>query len=452
MNARLAGLFALCAVSSIVACSPGASDEAASSDQAQTQTTPGTSLVVPPPGSTNNPISAADQALIVSAWKNAKKKFYDDQSGYFGFNNQSTGQLSWSRPAANQAPQYSEVATVPCPAYYGELVCHFYQHMPSYQHVIPNVRGCFSQLANGRLKIPARGNNPAHDGVYPEMWDYCMYQDYDAVAGRNPGAYDLDLINTNKAAGNEIGVLRFLDDDIRPVFQFIMYTWYEPNTYVLADQQAILSQVYSAFGLPVPAARRGLSTHPQAATIIPAMKAYFEEAANHPPKKAASPPQPPPPPPPPPPPLGALPGTSYGNTSGTTNAWSPNYLAGFPVTITTAGQLQQFGIVTGPNNGAIQTIMALYTDAGGNPGTLVTSTAATPLWGNDERIAPLATPLLAPGKYWVMAEFNGTVQIGTVGGQGKTMHYVSHPFGSALPANPGMSAYSTQHALYVVVN
>jgi hypothetical protein len=57
-----------------------------------------------------------------------------------------------------------------------------------------------------------------------------MYQDYDAVIGKAP-AYDQATIDKNKAAGKEVGVLRHMDKSLRPVFRFIMYTWYEPNTF-----------------------------------------------------------------------------------------------------------------------------------------------------------------------------------------------------------------------------
>jgi len=181
-----------------------------------------------------------------------------------------------SAPPSANAPLYSEVARVPCPAYYSDLVCHFYAHMPSYETVIPNIRGCFSRLANGYLQVP-NGDGTSHNAVYPEMWDYCMYQDYDAVLGKTP-SYDQATIDANKAAGNEVGVLRYMANSLRPVFKFVMYTWYEPNTFLQSDQQAILNQVYAALGQQVPAPRSGLSTHPDGGNIVPRMVKYFQTA------------------------------------------------------------------------------------------------------------------------------------------------------------------------------
>jgi hypothetical protein len=141
------------------------------------------------------------------------------------------------------------------------------------------------------------------------MFDYCMYQNYDYVQGSRP-AYDLTgTILPNKAAGTEVGVLQYMrqkdasgsdaTNRIRAVFKYIMYTWYEPNTFAAADQASILTKVYTAMGQPVPAPRGGLSTHTQASIIVPAMVSYFGGSYNLDATSTSAPPPPPPPPTPP---------------------------------------------------------------------------------------------------------------------------------------------------------
>jgi len=267
-------------------------------------------LTLPEPGSTENRISPADQATIVAAFKEAKNLYYDTQNGYGGYKDASNT-VKTGKPSPAEAPAVGEIASVPCVANQSELVCHFYKHMPSYKNVIPNVRGCFSYLGNPQtgLKIPDSsapgGSRPA---VYPEVWDYCMHQPYDAVlhapgvAGGPP--YSAATIASNKAAGTELGTLRFLPKSIRTVFQFIMYTWYEPRTFAQADQDAILTAVYGS----LPPRRPGLATHPSAPVFIPLMKAYFKGnyalGGGTSSSAAPTPVTPTTPPPPPPLPLG----------------------------------------------------------------------------------------------------------------------------------------------------
>jgi hypothetical protein len=454
MKARLLTLLAAIPVAIAVnACSQDVETDAASTDQAQS--TAG-ALVLPAPGSTNNPISAADKALIVQQWLKAKQAYYGDQSGFYGFQNPNTGSVQMSTPSTSEAPQYSEVAGVPCPNYYSDLACYFYAHMPSYASVIPNVRGCFSRLANGTLKVPD-ASGAVHDAVYPEIWDYCMYQDYDVVLGKQP-AYSQSTIDANKASGNEVGVLRYMDKDLRPVFQFIMYTWYEPNTFAQSDQDDILSQVYGKLGLSVPQSRASAyAAHPSSSTIKASINAYL--AANGTPPKPGTTPSRPPPPPPPPPPPGALPGTQYGATSATgESSWSGGYVAGIPVTIPPSATgapltLQQFGAVSKTGVGQPQVIMALYDDAGGSPGNIVADTAATPLAGGDQRITPNAPGLaLSPGTYWVMGNFSATATMMTTPGGATPTSYVSHPFGTTFPSNPAVLQFPQfQLNFYVVV-
>ena len=115
---HLTALLALAPVVACVnACSPGAESDAQSSEQAQSSPSGAGSLVVPTPGTKGNPISAADQAIIVREWLKAKAAYYDSQSGYVGYK-ASNGNVTMIQPGAGQAPPYTEVGQVVpnCPA------------------------------------------------------------------------------------------------------------------------------------------------------------------------------------------------------------------------------------------------------------------------------------------------------------------------------------------------
>ena len=261
----------------------GAATSVAQCAKVITPTSPG--LKLPEPGSTCNRIHPTDIATIVTAWKKLIHDFYLTNNAYAGYSPTggpvASASIVWSKPPAGTTPPLSEVAGVPCAPNQSDIVCRFYQHMPSYKYVIPNVRGCFTSFMNGALAIPAStdGKTAAHEATYPEIWDYCMYQEVDAVQNLRP-VYNPAEISKNKAAGVEKGVLKYLPKDLRPVFKFIMYTWYEPDTYVTEDQNEILKQVYGSYtpAQGIPATHAAQKRRQNADVIIPLMKAYV--AAN----------------------------------------------------------------------------------------------------------------------------------------------------------------------------
>lgn len=293
--ACLAALAALSAVAtgSVTACS-SPTEETIDSDGASalsggapspapTGPTPiaGSTLKLPVPGSKGNKISAADQATIVAAWLGAKRDYYDTQKGYVGING----------AAPVKGPRgLAEVATVPCGPTYSTLVCRFYAHMPSYDSVIPNYRGCFSYMANGGLQVPTSLWDPKaateattmRPGTYAESFDHCLYQDYDKVLNHTPLWSTTEVAaNKKKGAAGEIGVVKYMAPDLRATFKFIMYTWYEPATYDVADQAAILAKIYASYTPPVapPAVGGGAANPATYATVVDSMNAYI--AANH---------------------------------------------------------------------------------------------------------------------------------------------------------------------------
>ena len=213
-----------------------------------------------------------DQEMDVSAvleyWNDVADKFYDKKDGYTA-----------GTPPTGINDEPLSTCLSACPAYYSVLFCHIYCWHPSYKDVVPNVRGCFSQIARGAFAVK---KNNVQVTAYPEIFDYCMYQDFDPIAvktGQKPlPAFDQATIDTNKASGNKIGVLKYMSPSEEAAFKYWAYTWYNPFAFSEADQQAVLDQFYATHpGVvsQVPrASHSGRSMHPDTKTVIePVMRA-----------------------------------------------------------------------------------------------------------------------------------------------------------------------------------
>jgi hypothetical protein len=196
----------------------------------------------PPPGTTDNPL---DIDLVVTAWKKVKADFYDTTQGY-------TQSVRGAPPPAGEVNRCLGA----CPRYYSDLVCHYYCWHPSYEQVSPNVRGCFTYLANGIdssntpvMRLDAV-TQQARVLFYPEIYDYCLYAEkdgkgYDGVLNKNGSPpWDEAIINANKAAGRKIGVLKWVDDNEEKAFKHVMWTWYNPSAFKMEDQQKAINAFY----------------------------------------------------------------------------------------------------------------------------------------------------------------------------------------------------------------
>ncbi len=214
---------------------------------------------------------AKDEPMDVSAvleyWNDVADKFYGKNDGYTS-----------GTPVSITAEPISSCFGA-CPAYYSTLFCHIYCWHPSYKDVVPNVRGCFSQIARGSFSVH---KNNVQVTAYPEIFDYCMYQDFDPIAvktGQKPlPVYDQTIIDGNKASGNKIGVLKYMSQNEEAVFKYWAYTWYNPFAFSEADQQSVLDQFYATHPGVVSSVPRashaGRSMHPDTKTIIePVMQA-----------------------------------------------------------------------------------------------------------------------------------------------------------------------------------
>ena len=130
---------------------------------------------------------------------------------------------------------------------------------------------------------------------------------------------------------------------------------------------------------------------------------------------------------------------------------SPNYLLGSSIQVTKASKLQSFGVLS--KGSAAQVIMALYTDNAGSPGNLVANSAATQQNGTSQEFPANIQANLPVGTYWLMGEYNVTGSFGyTTSAPSVTTKYITHAFGSALPATfPAATSYTGQQFNYWIV-
>jgi hypothetical protein len=136
---------------------------------------------------------------------------------------------------------------------------------------------------------------------------------------------------------------------------------------------------------------------------------------------------------------------------GATSTHSPNYLLGTSIQVTKTSKLLQLGVLS--KSSGPQLIMALYTDSAGSPGTLVANSATVTLNNSSQEFAANTQATLPAGTYWLLGEYNTNAAIGyTVSAPSVTTKYISHTFGSALPATfPASSSYTGQQFNYWIV-
>ena len=146
--------------------------------------------------------------------------------------------------------------------------------------------------------------------------------------------------------------------------------------------------------------------------------------------------------------------TRIGNTTPftETSGASPNYLLGELITVPSNVTLLQFGVISRGAGQGMQ--MALYTNVGSAPGTLVAQTAATTMFVGNMEMNPTAGPVALPaGTYWIMAIYNATAQFGftTMAGT-NVVSYRSWTYGTPLPTTFGTPiTYTGQSFNYYLV-
>jgi hypothetical protein len=192
-----------------------------------------------PPGSINNKI---DKDKLVKAWLEVADMFYGPKPIY----TVGTGVTIAEEPLST--------CLSACPTYFSDLTCHFYCWHPSYKPVTPNIRGCFTSIARDQLVLKPNG---APLNLYPEVFDYCMFQDFDQNLGKIP-AYDAQLIAQRKASNtraDRVGLLKYMSPEQEDAFKYVIFNWYNPFAFDPAEEKAVIDAFYAK--------------HPEAARFAP---------------------------------------------------------------------------------------------------------------------------------------------------------------------------------------
>jgi hypothetical protein len=87
----------------------------------------------------------------------------------------------------------------------------------------------------------------------------------------------------------------------------------------------------------------------------------------------------------------------------------PNILHGFLINVSRLSTITHYGIIT--RQGGASARMALYTDDNGSPGTLVSGTLQTDLVLGAQEIPAAMQKGLAPGNYWLTANFGTATEV-----------------------------------------
>lgn len=106
-------------------------------------------------------------------------------------------------------------------------------------------------------------------------------------------------------------------------------------------------------------------------------------------------------------------------------------------------------------NGGGSGSLALYTDAGGRPGTLKAQTGSMSIPANANVPIPVSATVSVPaGTYWIMSEFASNSSICVDSAAGNTLYYeVTGSFPSTFPTTspPAESIPNTVHINFYVV-
>jgi hypothetical protein len=221
-------------------------------------------LPLPPPGSIKNQI---EYQKVLAAWDEVADTFYGPDKKVYAKDTADQPVDITSEPISN--------CLSACPPYFSDLVCHFYCWHPSYKKVSPNVRGCFTSIARDNLVSKPNGANL---NLYPEVFDYCMYQEFDQAYDRKP-AYNESLIAQRKSTNQKsdrVGVLKYMSKRQEDAFKYIMFHWYNPFAFDEVEEQKLMDEFYSKRSfVPHKVNRANKANHPRYAQILPFMQAQY---------------------------------------------------------------------------------------------------------------------------------------------------------------------------------
>jgi len=150
-----------------------------------------------------------------------------------------------------------------------------------------------------------------------------------------------------------------------------------------------------------------------------------------------------------------VPFAKYGNATAFTNqgSFGQGYLLGQTITTPVSGRLRKLGLISGTAGPMVK--IGLYTDAGGQPGSLIAQIPSRTVAAGVNEFA-LPSPVVLPaGTYWFMAIYSpdGTTLRSMDGDTARVIKYITHTFANALPTTfPATSmTYNGQNFNYYLV-
>jgi hypothetical protein len=135
---------------------------------------------------------------------------------------------------------------------------------------------------------------------------------------------------------------------------------------------------------------------------------------------------------------------------GSQSSHAPDYLLGSRITLTKAAKLLDFGLIS-TSSGA-KVVMALYTESGGHPGTLVAYSSQVTLTNSNQKLTPNTQASLSATNYWIMAVYDTSASVGIDYNNSDEVDYISFTFGNTLPTTfPSPTTYTGQKFNYYLV-
>ena len=175
--------------------------------------------------------------VVIKAMRDIQSTFYKNSSVYSVALKDSHGSPI---PPPGDEPRDCQLA---CPKdRWSDIVCHYYCQFPSYSLVSPNIRSCFSSVVKTCAMADGSPDRPL---TYQEAYDYCVYQDMDILRRKTP-PFDPAIIAKNKASGTKPGPLKWVDDNQREVFQYLMFTSGNLFAFKLVDRKKALDAFYGS--------------------------------------------------------------------------------------------------------------------------------------------------------------------------------------------------------------
>jgi len=111
-------------------------------------------------------------------------------------------------------------------------------------------------------------------------------------------------------------------------------------------------------------------------------------------------------------------------------SFNTGFMVGETVVLVKPATLVKFGLIC-LTSGAHVT-MALYSDSGGTPGTLLAYSGSTSTTGTDQEVAPNSNVVLGAGVYWIMATYDENVSVQVDSSSTNQRDYISFTYGGAL--------------------